>query len=191
MEIKKIIQKQPTKENPIVVENYPYGRLRTQIRYYVESVKKKGDRFFSQTLNPKTNLWNKPKNQTTYHAVIVVCEEKETGYIKYLGLRMSTDVEAYKEFTERAGNVKFNPLQLEQMKILRAYIKAYFGVSFEIRKTQFKHKETGEIVEQVPIMEMSQYEKVTDEEHDEQQKKVQDSINKSVAMEYENDKGTL
>lgn len=50
----KILVEQPTQENPFVVESYPYGRFRTQARFWVESVKNKGDRFVKQTLNPKT-----------------------------------------------------------------------------------------------------------------------------------------
>ncbi len=45
-----------------VVDDYPYGfRLRTQIRYWLERVPKKGVRFVSQTMDPKTSRWNKPK----------------------------------------------------------------------------------------------------------------------------------
>jgi len=191
MEIKKIIQNQPTEENPIVVENYPYGRLRTQMRYWNESIKKKGDKFCSQTKNPKTGLWNKPNRKQTYNAVNVVYEEAETGYIRYFGLRASTSAESYKKFVEMAGNVKFNPLQEEQLKIVRAYIKAYEGVTWEIRKEQFRHKETGEIVTEIPLMQINEYEKVTDEEHDEREKKTQDNINKSVGYHYHTDEGTL
>jgi hypothetical protein len=48
-----------------VVADYPYGGLRTQIRYWLEGPKpKKGWRFVSQTLNPKTGKWNAPKAST-------------------------------------------------------------------------------------------------------------------------------
>ena len=48
-----------------VVPDYPYGfRLRTQIRYWTEAVPKKGVRFVSQTMDPKTGRWNKPKKST-------------------------------------------------------------------------------------------------------------------------------
>jgi len=48
-----------------LVEDYPYGfRERTQIRYWLEHAPKKGWRFVSQTLNPKTAKWNKPKAAT-------------------------------------------------------------------------------------------------------------------------------
>jgi hypothetical protein len=48
-----------------VVDDYPYGfTLRTKIRYWLEKKAKKGWRFVSQTLNPKTGAWNKPKAST-------------------------------------------------------------------------------------------------------------------------------
>lgn len=53
-------------ETAYVVEDYPYGfRLRCKIRYWLEFVKNKGVRFWSQTTNPKKgNVWNKPKAST-------------------------------------------------------------------------------------------------------------------------------
>jgi len=46
------------------VENYPYGFvLKTKKRYSIEQ-NKKGCRVIEQTLNPKTNQWNKPKKST-------------------------------------------------------------------------------------------------------------------------------
>lgn len=48
-----------------VVADYPYGyTTRTSIRYWLESKPGKGWRFVSQTLNPKTDRWNKPKAST-------------------------------------------------------------------------------------------------------------------------------
>jgi len=48
-----------------LVEDYPYGfTARTQIRYWLETKPKKGWRLVSQTMNPKTGSWNKPKTST-------------------------------------------------------------------------------------------------------------------------------
>lgn len=51
-------------ETAYVVESYPYGSLRTQIRFWFEFSAKRGWRFMAQTLNPKTGAWNKPKAST-------------------------------------------------------------------------------------------------------------------------------
>ena len=48
-----------------LVEDYPYGyNIRTRIRFWLENKPKKGWRFVSQTMNPKTSKWNKPKAST-------------------------------------------------------------------------------------------------------------------------------
>lgn len=75
-------------ETAFVVDDYPYGfRLRTQIRYWLETKKGHGQRFCSQTLNPKTGAWNKPK-AGTYHVVAVMVQNDdpaspEFGYVSY------------------------------------------------------------------------------------------------------------
>jgi len=67
-------------------ENYPYGfRLRTQIRYWLETKKGHGQRFVSQTLNPKTGKWNAAKPGT--YSVILVMVEDESGHISTESLR--------------------------------------------------------------------------------------------------------
>src|SRR4030042_7007253 len=76
MEIK-ILDKQPTEQEPFLVENYPYGyTLRTKIRYWAETTTR-GQRFVSQTLNPKTGLWNKPKKSTYSQIVLIGLNEEE------------------------------------------------------------------------------------------------------------------
>ena len=49
-----ILEIQPTEENPFIVDSYPYGRLRCICKFWIESVKGKGDRWVKQTQNPKT-----------------------------------------------------------------------------------------------------------------------------------------
>lgn len=67
-----------------VVEDYPYGfRLRTQIRYWLET-NKNGTRFVSQTLNPKTGDWNKPK-ASTYCSLGVMVRDEDNGHISWTG----------------------------------------------------------------------------------------------------------
>ena len=81
----------------IVVDDYPYGRrVRTQIRYWLETTKH-GDRFVSQTLNPKTDRWNKPK-KSTYAEVGVIYIEDGTGYVRWAGLHHYASPEAVEHF---------------------------------------------------------------------------------------------
>ena len=70
-------------ESAFVVDDYPYGfRLRTSIRYWIETKKGHGQRFCSQTLNPKTGKWNKPR-AGTYHVIAVMIRNPANGHVSY------------------------------------------------------------------------------------------------------------
>ena len=90
----KLLKEQPTEEKPYLVADYPYGfKLRCQIRYWIETTKR-GQRFCSQTLNPKTNEWNKPKKSTYSNIVKVGLDEKEHITYKTFSLQWSGEKEA-------------------------------------------------------------------------------------------------
>ena len=171
METKQILKIQPTEENPVIVENYPYGFKRTKIKYWVESVNKKGDRFCAQTLNPKTNLWNKPK-KSTYSAVIIVYKNLENNHIKGYYFSRGTNTEEYNKFTEFVGEIEFNEIQKEELRVLRAYIKTYENVSFEFKPQQNKTEEEQK-------------------KHDDGQKEIKSQIRKTVVYNYNHDNGVL
>jgi len=67
-------------ETAYVVDDYPWGfRLRTTIRYWIESkdAKNGGQRFGSQTINPKTGQWCKPKYSTYSPIMVMYLDEKD------------------------------------------------------------------------------------------------------------------
>lgn len=65
-------------ESAYVVNDYPYSfRLRCKIRYWIETKKGFGQRFCSQTLNPKTGTWNKPKASTYEVIIIMILNEQD------------------------------------------------------------------------------------------------------------------
>lgn len=73
-------------ETAFVVPDYPYGwKLRTSIRYWIETKKGHGQRFVSQTLNPKTGEWNKPK-AGTYNVLAIMVQDLDNGHIEYVTL---------------------------------------------------------------------------------------------------------
>ncbi len=67
-------------ENAYVIDDYPYGRLRTEMRVWVETTKQ-GQRDVRQTQNPKTGKWNKPHKSTYEDAVVLGLDEK--GHVTY------------------------------------------------------------------------------------------------------------
>ncbi len=70
----------PTSQK-VVVEDYPYGRLRTKATYGIEFKAGKGFRSTFQTVNPKTGRINNPK-KSTYSHIVILYKEVETGYVK-------------------------------------------------------------------------------------------------------------
>lgn len=77
-------------ETAYLVEDYPYGfRLRTQIRYWIDTTKN-GQRFVSQTLNPKTGAWNKPK-AGTYSEIKILTLNPENNHVESTSLDYNDD----------------------------------------------------------------------------------------------------
>jgi len=84
-------------ETAYVVEDYPYGfRLRTSIRYWLET-NKNGTRFVSQTVNPKTGAWNKPK-ASTYVQLGVMVRDEDNGHISWTGWTPYAGEDGLREF---------------------------------------------------------------------------------------------
>jgi len=173
---KEYLNPQPTQENPVIVDNYPWGfRLKTKVRYWVETRKGHGDRFVKQTLNPKTNKWCNPK-RGTYSDLILVYRDTENGYIEHSVMASHWDTDTIQEdITKiRDTGVTLNELQEIMLKELKALKETRKHFTVEIKQEQFKHKITGEIRDTVPIFEMDDYEKVDD--NTEEQKEVKKNI---------------
>ena len=66
-----------------VVVNYPWGFvLKTSHRYWIETRTGFGQRLATQTLNPKSNRWCKPKYSTYCNAVVLYIDET-TGHVHH------------------------------------------------------------------------------------------------------------
>jgi len=166
----KILNPQPTEKNPYVVENYPWGFKKCKARFWIESVKRRGDRFVKQTQNPKTGLWCKPKKST--YSNVIIAYINENNHLKGYYFSSGADKESYDKFINFIGNLKLNEIQENELRTIRAYIKAYENVSFECVEMTGKSEEERA-------------------KHEEEQKKIQSHINKSVAVNYANDTGSL
>lgn len=152
-----ITDRHDKEENALIVEGYPYGFKRTKIRYWIETTKN-GDRFVSQTLNPKTDKWNNP-HKSTYNAVEVLIKEKATGYTRSHGLHASTSRTAILNFLDFIKDYALSKAQEEQIRILKALSKTYENVHFEISprgndevKNMLADKEQAEIKKDINKM---------------------------------------
>ena len=147
--MKKFIKPQPTEASPFVVDNYPYGfKLRTKIRYWVET-NKKGQRVLSQTLNPKTQKWNKPKPSIYGDMIFLYKDERE--HIKSFWLSPEyTEEQDYLEQLKEIPAELIGEYQKERIKTAKAIFKTREHITLEIVET------TGETKEQRTAREKEQ-----------------------------------
>jgi hypothetical protein len=118
-------------ETAYLVDDYPYGYTqRTQIRYWREFRPKYGYRFVSQTLNPKTGRWNKPK-AGTYSELMVMVRNPENGHIRSSCVGYHDKAEWLDEFERRYGHT-FNDHDRDTLKWLRAARLAESKVTYSI-----------------------------------------------------------
>lgn len=140
-----ILNPQPTIENPFVVEDYPYGfTLRTQMRVYVEIRNGFGMRYVTQTLNPKTGKWNKPK-AGTYSRIIIVYQDPADGHIHQKAFSAWSDEEFY-EFVEFCGDILNQSPYVERINAYKNYMKyrkAAGPVNVKVTTTTFDPNDGG------------------------------------------------
>lgn len=118
-----------TEENPLIVNDYPYGiKLRTQIKYWIETAAKKGDRFCSQTLNPKNGRWNAPKKST--FSVIGVMFNDEKGHTHWEGISQYSSRAEVSAFIDAIGGA--DKLNAEQRK----QFNSMMGIN-EVKRDEF------------------------------------------------------
>lgn len=129
-----------------VVDDYPYGRSRTQKRYWVESKPKHGDRLVTQTLNPKTGRWNKPK-AGTYSAVLVLfLEPQEDGreFVKQHGLGLWKTTDEAQAFVALVGAGNLNEVQKAQVAGVIGLNKVMESVTWTVREGESTPEQDAE-----------------------------------------------
>lgn len=127
-----------------VVDDYPYGRRRTQIRYWIETSPRHGDRFVSQTLNPSTGRWNNPKSSTYMPVMAMFVDDK--GHVTRTGLGTWAAEEEISAFMAVAGE-HLNSLQRSQVATVIGLNRAFKGVEFVCRTGPVTDAEAAEHAE--------------------------------------------
>ncbi len=123
-----------SQETAYMVEDYPWGfRLRTQMRYWIESKPGQGQRFVSQSKNPKTNLWCAPKKSTyTSIGIMYLDELKHVHWVSLSLYSSAKEIESFKatHFEE------LDDFQKQQLKQIMAYEKVMRKVTCTIEAVQ-------------------------------------------------------
>lgn len=115
-----------SQETAYLVLDYPYGRLRCKIKYWLESDPKKGFRFVSQTENPKNGRWNAPK-KSTYAPIAGAMYLNEKNHCTWTSLSEYSNAQQSLDFIDAfpkanfsilkvfaKGKVRFSKLMLEK-----------------------------------------------------------------------------
>lgn len=119
-------------ETAFVVEDYPWGfRLRTKIRYWIESkdAKNGGQRFVSQTVNPKTGAWCAPK-YSTYSPLMVMYLDCNS-HLKISALSCYSSLEEILKFKDTHLQ-NLTEFQKEKIKEMIAIAKVMEKVTFTV-----------------------------------------------------------
>ena len=128
--MKQYIYGHNSQETAYMVEDYPWGfRLRTQIRYWVESKKGHGQRFVSQTQNPKTGAWCAPKPSTYCAIAIMYLDEK--GHVQWENVHRYAQEEEINKFKE-THLAHLDEFQKQSLKEIMAHAKVMKGVTCTI-----------------------------------------------------------
>lgn len=122
-----------------LVDDYPYGfTARTQIRYWLEEKPKKGWRFVSQTMNPKTSRWNKPK-ASTYSDWGGAMYLDEKNHVQWTGVGPYSDERAILAFVQTFPQAKSELRKVvpAKLRFLRGRINGdiFFTVNNEKQPT--------------------------------------------------------
>lgn len=173
-------------ETAYVVENYPWGfRLKTKIRYWIESksAKNGGQRFVSQTVNPKTGQWCAPKPSTYSPIVIMYLDEKK--YVYYDSLRLNDQEKRIQEFKDT--HLSFmNEFQKEALREILAYNAVMKHVTFTVSPSKNGPvsllSQSPEDIEKRRLIEEEQ------EENKKAKEETFDKINRAISYQYHRNK---
>ena len=129
----KILTDHTDQTTAYMVNDYPYGfRMRTKIRYWVESKNKYGQRLCSQTLNPKTNNWNKPK-KGVYNQIVIMGIDTTNNHVTLKALNYNDGVDQITLF-EKTYQTILTVFQVESLKRIKALNKAWDHITVTVGK---------------------------------------------------------
>lgn len=178
---RKYLYNHTSQENAYVVEDYPWGfRLKTTIRYWIETSKAKngGQRFCSQTINPKTGKWCAPK-KSTYDPILIMFLD-ENDHLKYCGLDHNSSEEYINIFKE-IHIEHLTDYQKLTLKEIISYCEVMKHVNFEFNSVV---SEPISLFSKDPI-EIAKRQKMLKEceEKEEREKEMLKNISKAIGYE--------
>jgi hypothetical protein len=137
--MRKYLYNHTSEDTAYVVEDYPWGfRLRTTIRYWIETNAKHGDRFCSQTINPKSGKWCAAKKST--YSPVMVMYLNDNDHVRFDAISNYSKDESIHEFVE-CHKEYLNEGQKSHLKNMIASNNIMKHVKFECINTTFETAE--------------------------------------------------
>jgi DNA polymerase III alpha subunit len=119
MEGKTFLKGHTSAETAYIIDSYPYGRLRCQMKVWIENSRNGlQQREVRQTQNPKTLRWNAPK-KSTYSNLVFMYKNHENGHINtyHVSYNYSSVEEVKKQYSIIINNgLELNNGQKAHMK---------------------------------------------------------------------------
>ena len=138
------------------VADYPYGfSARCKIRYWLEKNEKHGYRFVSQTQNPKTGAWNKPK-AGTYIRVAAALYLDEEGHVQCAGISEYTSAPFVLSFVKDfpgACVTDVTAWAIMKVKYLQRTIAGEISITINGQRSEYTEAEKAEDVAELAIWE--------------------------------------
>jgi len=139
--VKEYLYNYTSEEKSYLVEDYPWGfRLRTKKRYWIETQDKStgGQRFCSQTLDPKTGYWCKPKKGT--YSPIKIMYITDNGYVDHVTVEFNDygngcdQAKIDNFFAEHKD--RLTEYQIKTLQKIKAHRKAMSGIKWVIKEVK-------------------------------------------------------
>jgi len=108
-------------------DSYPYGRLKCQAKWWIESSGSKGQRVCFQNINPKTGRVNAAK-KSVYGIIKVLIKNEENGHIQTAGVSHYDTAQETQAFLDRYEFIREKDVKfLENLIAMKARAEKHFA----------------------------------------------------------------
>lgn len=126
-----------SEDTAYLVADYPYGfRLRTQIRYWIETKASRGQRLVTQTRNPKRDgaPWNAPKAST--YVALRALYLAANGHVEHAALPDWPEEPAIEAFVAQYPQTCALERNARELEMMRARARAMRRMDWTIRSVR-------------------------------------------------------